>query len=131
MTTLSTLQIRVGLQNYFQAYSTTILPTRTAIQKQSLTKHAGGYWQYETQFEIIISAKRLARDNVDAQLGNVEREIQRLVCQYNPNDIDGIEDMLYMGQDRIYGFAGSWVASEWMTRILIAVRYHVINDSAF
>jgi len=125
------LQIRVGLQNFFQPYGATILPTRTSIEKQSLQKHAGGYWLYEAQFEIIVSAKRLARDNVDAQLGNVEREIQRLVCQYNPNDIDGIEDMLYRGQERIYGFAGSWVASEWMTRILIAVRYHVINDSAF
>jgi len=125
------LQIRVGLQNFFQPYSATILPTRTSIEKQSLQKHAGGYWLYEAQFEIIISAKRLARDNVDAQLGNVEREIQRIVCLYTPNDIDGVDDIFYRGQERVYGIGESWATSNWATRIIIAVRYHSVNEEPF
>lgn len=125
------LQIRIGLQNFFQPYSATILPTRTSIEKQSLQKHAGGYWLYEAQYEIIVSAKRLARDNVDAQLGNVEREIQRVICLYNPGDINGIDDMFYRGQERVYGIGQNWASSNWASRIIIAVRYHSVNENAF
>ena len=96
-----------------------------------LNNHAGGYWLYEAQFEIIVSAKRLARDNVDAQLGNVEREIQRIVCLYTPNDIDGVDDIFYRGQERVYGIGESWASSNWATRIIIAVRYHSVNENAF
>jgi len=125
------LQIRVGLQDFFQPYGATILPTRTSIEKQSLQKHAGGYWLYEAQYEIVISAKRLARDNIDAQLGNVEREIQRIVCLYTPNDIDGVDDIFYRGQERVYGIGESWATSNWATRIIIAVRYHSVNEEPF
>ena len=128
---LANLPIRAGFANFFQPYSATILPTSTSIEQKSLTKFAGGYWILQTNYEIIISAKRLARDNVDVQLGNIEREIQRIVCLYTPEQIIGIEDMIYMGQERIYGLESDWAKSNWATRIIITVKYHVVNEDAF
>jgi len=126
------LQIRVGLQNFFQSYGATILPTRTAIEKQSLQKHAGGYWLYETEFEIRVAVKRLNKDNTDPQLGNIEREIQRVVCLHTPNDIDGVDDIFYRGQRRIYETGESSPFSSWSrTSIIIAVRYHSVNEEPF
>ena len=98
------LQIRTGFADFFQPYSATILPISTSIDKHSLTK---GYWILNGNYEILISTKRLARDNVDIQLGNVEREIMRIVCSYVPDQIIGIEDMFYRGHERIYGLNDS------------------------
>ena len=128
---LANLPIRAGFANFFQPYSATILPTTSTIEQKSLTKFAGGYWILQTNYEIIISAKRLARDNVDVQLGNIEREIQRIVCLYVPDQIIGIEDMTYLGQERIYGLESDWAKSNWATRIIITVKYHVVNEDPF
>jgi hypothetical protein len=128
---LGALGIRAGFQNFFQAYSATILPIRTSIEQISTFKFGGGYWILNTQYEIIISAKRLARDNVDVQLGNVEREIQRIVCLYKQNQIVGIDDMTYMGQERIYGIDSNYAKSNWATRIIISVQYKVTNEDPF
>lgn len=131
MSLSSILQIRAGLANFFQPYSATILSTTKSIIRNSMTKHAGGYWRYEANFEVVVSAKRLARDNVDLQLGNVEREIQRIICQYHNGDIEGIEDMTYLGHERIYGVDSNFAKSNWATRILIKVRFSKINDSPY
>ncbi len=105
---LSDLQIRTetGLRNLFEPYSPTILPTKTS-----------------NNYEIIISAKRLAKNNIDVQLGNVEREIQSMVCQYKSNQILGIDEMKYVGDERIYGLGDNYAKSNWATRIVISVKY--------
>ena len=125
---LSNLPIRAGFANFFQAYSTTILPISTSIDQKSLTK---GYWTLLGNYEIRIDAKRLARDNVDVELGNVEREMLRMICQYLPDQILGIEDMIYRGQERIYGLDNDWAKSNWASRIIITVIYHVVNEDPF
>jgi hypothetical protein len=56
----------------------------------------------ESDFEIVISSKILVRDN-GLELGDAEREIQRLVCQYRSGDITGVSDLQYQGQERLYG----------------------------
>ena len=128
---LANLPIRAGFANFFQPYSATVLPTTTSIEQRSLTKFAGGYWILQTNYEIIVSAKRLARDNMDVQLGNIEREIQRITCLYVPDQILGIEDMIYRGQERIYGLDNDWAKSNWASRIIITVIYHVVNEDPF
>jgi hypothetical protein len=128
---LANLPIRAGFANFFQAYSAAILPTTTTIEQQSLTKFGGGYWVLQGNYEITVSAKRLARDNVDVQLGNIEREIQRIVCLYTPDQIVGIEDMIYRGQERIYGLEGNYAKSNWESRVTITVIYHVVNEDPF
>jgi len=118
------LQIREGFANFFQPYSATILPMSTSIEKKgdALTK---AYWICNTDYEIKLSAQRLARDNADVQLGNTEREIMRIVCCYTPNQIIGIEDMFYRGEERIYGVGDNYAKSNWESRIIITVKYHI------
>jgi hypothetical protein len=131
MSLSNSLPIRSGFANFFQPYSATILPTTTSIEQSSLTKFAGGYWILYTNYEVIVSAKRLQRDNVDVQLGNIEREIMKIVCLYTPDQIIGIEDMTYLGQERLYGIGDSFAKSDWATRIIISVKYHVTNEDPF
>jgi hypothetical protein len=90
------------------------------------TNKGGAYYQVQGDFEVIISAKVLARDNPELQLGNVEREIQRMVHQYRENDIPLIESMFYGGQERMYDSA-NWAKSNWMTKISIRVTYHDVQ----
>ena len=124
------LQIRTGLTNYFNAYSAVILPTNTTIEQQSLTKFAGGAWQFLEDYDIIISTQRLKRDNKDAQLGNVERELQRVICNYKQDDIPGVDAMFYVGQERIYAF-DNYAKSMWQSRILIRIRYMMVNEQPY
>ena len=124
------LQIRTGLTNYFSAYSAAIMPTTTSIEQQSLTKFAGGVWSFLEDYDIIISAKRLQRDNVDLQLGNGERELQRIICNYKQDDIPGVDAMFYLGDERIYDIE-NYAKSNWMSRIMIRIRYMMVNEQAY
>lgn len=125
------LQIRSGFANFFQPYSATILPISTSIEQSSLTKFAGGYWILQGNYKIRVDTKRLPRDNTDPQLGNVERDIMRMVCLYTPDQIVGIEDMIYRGQERVYGRDNDWAKSNWQSDIFITVIYHVVNEDPF
>ena len=124
------LEIRSGFNDFFQPFSATVLPTRTSIEQKSNHKFGGGYWVVKTDYEIHIYTKRLQRDNVDVQLGNVEREIQKMCCLYTPQQIVGIEDMTYFGQERIYGASDDYAKSNWETRILISIQYKIVNNDA-
>ena len=115
------IQIKTGLQDFFRTYSAVIIPTTKSIERVSYPKL---HWKYQADFDIIISAKRLVRDNIDAQLGNVEREIMRICCQYHNGDIEGIEDLIYGGHQRIYGIDSNWSKANWATRISIRVKFH-------
>lgn len=112
------LDIRGGIEDFFRPYSATILPTTTQIERMEQ-----GYYNIRADYEIIVSAARLARDNVDAQLGNTEREIMRIICQYEKDDIDTIHEMYYRGQERIYGIDSNYAKSNWATRIFLTMRY--------
>lgn len=114
------IDIKAGLQDFFRSYQATILPVDASIEQNNM----GKIWQYLANYEIIIYTKRLARDNVDAQLGNVEREIMRIICMYHPQDIPGVEDMFYRGHERIYGIGDNYAKSNWATRVVITIRYH-------
>ena len=111
--------IKSGLADFFRPYSAVILPTNSNFTRHTTYK---GMWEVWAEYDIFISAKRLERDNVDLQLGNVEREIMREICQYKPNDIEGILEMQYGGMERIYQ-SENWAKANWASRTFIRVRY--------
>jgi len=113
------LDIKAGLADFFRPYSSTILPTTTSIDKMTFYK---GMWNIQATLEILASAKRLDRDNVDVELGGIEREIMRVVCQYKPGDIAGIDEMQYGGYERIYD-RGNWAKSNWSSKHSIRIRF--------
>jgi len=125
MSVITYIKIKTGLQDYFSAFSATVLPMRSSITRLTTNK-GGAYYHIQEDFEIVISAKRLARDNPDLQLGNAEREIQRLIHQYRPQDITLIESMSYGGQERMYD-SENWARSNWMTKIFLRITYHDVQ----
>ena len=124
------MQIKEGLANYFRPYQAVILPTTTNIEKLNYLKFGGGAWQFQEDYDVIVQAKRLQRDQVNLQLGNVEREIQRIVCTYKPNDIPGVDDMHYGGQERLYD-SENYAKSNWSSRIAIRIFYLMVNEQPF
>jgi len=114
------INIKAGLMDYFRPYDATILPTQTSITVKTMYK---GMWEVWANLEIMISARRLERDNIDAELGNMEREVMKLVCQYKPNDIVGILEMQYGGYQRIYT-PGNWAKSNWSSKTFIRIRFY-------
>ena len=116
------INIKAGIQNFFRPYDATILPTKTTLTRLTAYK---GMWNVWADLEIIISARRLERDNVDTELGNVEREVMKLVCQYKPDDITGILEMQYGGYQRIYSSRQSqWAKSNWASKTFIRIRFY-------
>jgi len=116
---VSFLGFRVGMPDHSQPYEITALPRNTIIQQIQTGGGSGVYYEAQTTIEINIFVKRLARDNVDPQLGNMEREVQRIICSYNNNDITGVSDIIYQGQNRIYDANDSYAKSEWRTTVTV------------
>lgn len=119
---MSFFNIKSGLVDFFRPYSAVILPTTSTLVRLSINKDAG-LWHVWADYEIYISAKRLERDNISLQLGNVEREIMRLICQYRPGDIEDIDEMQYGGYERIYD-SSNWAKSNWASKTFLRVRYY-------
>jgi len=84
-------------------------------------------WIVWANLEIIASAQKLERDNIGAELGNVEREIMRMVCTFKPDDIIGIDEMQYGGYERIYDSA-DWSKTNWASKHFIRIRFYHSND---
>ena len=121
------IAIKTGLQDFFRPYSATVLPTSTNIERISHHKFVGGVWRITADYQVVISAKRLARDNVDLELGNAEREVERIIIQYKPNDIPNIHDMQYGGRERIYD-SQDWSRSNWSSRTFIRIKFNHVNN---
>ena len=117
---MSVFNIKSGLADFFRPYSAVILPTTASITRLTTYK---GTWNVWCDYEIFISAKRLERDNVDLQLGNVEREVMKQICQYKPGDIEGILEMQYIGMERIYDNQ-NWAKANWSSRTFLRVRFY-------
>jgi len=113
------LDAKMGLQDYFRPLSVTVLPTRASIPSDLLTAYGYDLSSIYAGYDVIIFAKRL--DVID--LGAAEREVQRLACMYRSGDIAGIEDLLYVGQERIYGVNNTYNKSSWASRIVIFARF--------
>jgi len=114
------INIKAGIQNFFRPYDATVLPTKTHLTRLTAYK---GMWNVWADLEIIISARRLERDNISLELGNVEREVMKLVCQYKPEDIVGILEMQYGGYQRIYD-RKNWAKSNWASKTFIRIRFY-------
>ena len=122
---MSFMNIKSGLRDFFRPYSAAILPTRTTILRMTNYK---GMWNVWAEYEIYISSRRLERDNIDLQLGNIEREIMKEMCQYKPGAIIGIEEIQYGGYERIYD-SKNWSKSNWTSKTFIRCRFfHNAND---
>lgn len=127
---MSDLQFIHGYPNDFKAYQIATRETRTYTEKITPNKFGGGIWVFSTIVELTIVVRR-ERDNFIApQLGNIEREIMKRVGQYKPDDIPGIDQLLYIYHDRVYDFNQGYATTRWVTKIYLEVKYSKVNIEA-
>ena len=116
------VRFRLGFPDYSHAYEITILETDSPVQAMN---HGWRYW-FQTTLLIGIRMKRIGRDRPDPQLGFMEREIQRLAMTYitfATQQIPGVKEMNYAGQERIYNATDSYAISDWRTEARITITY--------
>jgi hypothetical protein len=133
--TTATLRFKAGMPDGLKPYEINALQTDTKVADKN-DPHS---WHFFTSVEIRVTAERIARDNIDPELGNIEREIQRIVNQYPANDIAGISDLIFMGMSRDYfGISGTGtsirqatrttaLSSRWSSTTSILVSYYKTN----
>lgn len=120
------LGFRIGFPDHTKPYEITALQTNTTADPLQ-GPNFGRVYEFTTTVQISIFVKRLNRDNVDPQLGNMEREVQQVICQYKSGDISKVRDIIYEGQERIYNANDSYAKSEWRTVVTVSVKYEIQN----
>ena len=120
---MSFLGYRVGFPDHSKPYEITVLQRDTVIKQIQNSAGMGLYYEANTYIEISIFCKRITPDNVDPQLGNMEREVVRLVCGFNKGDIPGVSDMVLERMERIYNANDTYAKTEWRTRVTVRIVY--------
>ena len=125
---MSFLGWRVGLPDHSQPYEITALQFNTTADQIDF-QSIGATYEFTTEMQITIMAKRLpGATNVDPQLGNMEREVQRLICQAVPGDIsENVREVIYLGQERIYNANDTYAKSEWRTLVRVLLKIYIQN----
>ena len=131
--TASNLRFKPGFPDNFKPYEINALTISTRIA----TRNDPYSWHFFTLMEVRTTATRLSKDNVDPQLGNMERELERIINTYPQNDIPGIQDMIYIGFSRDYAGASfaqtravtgssisSWSSSRWSSVTSFELSYY-------
>ena len=114
---------RAGFPDFNVPYEVCCVQTRTVLLEKIDGKHA-----FSTGLDIMCRMKRLNRDAIDIepQLENMENEVQRIVENYEPNEILGIKDLVYdenPSAQRVYNARDSFMKSDWRSIIRIKVFY--------
>lgn len=136
------VNFRPGFPNYATNYEVLCLQTSTRVADRNDPYS----WHFFTQMEIRMIAKERTRDNIAPQLGNMEREIERIINTYPHNAINGIQDIIFISRQRDYGHlsrniataigskqgsratasavSASWATSSWESVILCELSYY-------
>ena len=124
------LRFKPGFPDNLKPYEINCLRTETAVAQRNDPYS----WHLFTTVEVRLTATRLSKDNVDPELGNMEREVQRIINSYPQNDINGIQDIIYLGDIRDYGVQSAsstgirtpttWASSRWSTVVRIQLSYY-------
>ena len=118
---MSFLGYRVGFPDHSKPYEITVLQRNTTIEPIEVGIGTGAYYRSTTTMEINIFCKRLTRDNIDPQLGNMEREVMRLICGFNKGDIVNVSELILEKIERIYNARDTYAKAEWRTMVTVKV----------
>lgn len=115
------LKFSVGFFDFNRPYNIVAIQTTTVPNEVG---DNGRRYQIFTTVEMGIRMRRLAKNKVDPQLKNMEREVKRIVMDYvNLHDITGIKQMLWAGQERIYGAGDDYAKSDWRSVVRVNLYY--------
>ena len=120
---------RAGFPDFNVPYEVCCVQTRTLLLEK-----IDGVHVFTTALDIMIRMKRLNRDAIDVepQLENMENEVQRIIENYESQDITGIKDLVYdenPSVQRVYNGRDSYAKSDWRSIVRIKVFYQK-NDTS-
>ena len=118
---------KVGFPSGNRAYQITALRLYTRkIQNLQLNKN----WLFEIAIKINIKCKRLSRldsetnapTGIPIQLWNMEEEVERILGQYQPNDIVGAFTLEYNQNEREYFADDNFMKSDWSSNTIALLQ---------
>lgn len=120
-TDIEHFRFAAGFYDYNQPYEITAQETDTRRELELGPRSNN----MSTLIEINIRMERLNPNGVDPQLGYMEREVQRIIGQYRPHDIDGIRNMTWEGGGRVYShmIRDEYAEQDWRTLVYCRVFY--------
>ena len=128
------VSFNAGFPDYHRTYNVSCLQTITVPTEVFSGKSR---YQFNTTVLVQLRMKRIERDAiaVDPQLGNMEREVERLVVQYktDPQDIPGVKDLLFDNPitiQRIYDARDNFAKADWRSVVAIKMYYEKQNTSS-
>lgn len=131
--TNATLRFKAGMPDGLKPYEINALQLETRVSD----KNDPQSWHFFTDVEIRITAERIARDNIDPELGNMEREVQRIINQYPDQDIPGISDLIFNRMLRDYigntrsatgrRTVTTALSSKWSSVTTVSLSYYKTN----
>ena len=73
------------------------------------------HYELLTSVEVGVRMKRIKKDEVDIQLHNMKNEVIRIATCYNTivQDIPGVRNILWRGDNADFSGPQSWVQSNW------------------
>lgn len=114
-------KFHVGFFDFNRPYEIVALPTTTIPTEIG---DNGRRYQLYTTIEIGVRMKRLARNKPDPQIKNMEKEVKRIIMYYvNVKDIQGIKNLIFAGQDRIYDATDDYAKSDWRSVTRVNMYY--------
>ena len=124
----SNMDIKVGFFKYDRPYEIAVLETDTPPPDYSNGRRRAFL---NTGIEVHMRMQRLdpADTQISPQLGNMERELQRISMQYHNQDIPGIKDMYWDGGQRIYNATDTYAKSDCRSMIRYRLLYEKIDIS--
>lgn len=135
------IEFRSGFDRGRPAFQVLCIQTDTEVMAADVSMRS---WNFKTRLEITVISNIMEDiDNVRPELGQMEREVQRILNQYRQGDIEGIDTMQFTGQSRIYddiivgtgaqqvrgsrgsrtSTASNWAQSRWKSKLYAEVTY--------
>lgn len=125
------IQFKAGFFDRHRPFEVAVLKGSTEVE----TNDTGGYqYQMMTHMQVGVRMKRLARDSpvITEELSKMENEVQRIIGEYQktPQDITGIKNIYFRGDEPDYDAKDSWASSEWRSVVNLTLKYEKRNNPA-
>ncbi len=125
----TSIEFRAGIKDEFKTLQVLGLQGRTVVVKHEQS----GFKRQSmtTQVWITTLIKVIGRDDTSSLLRKLDQEVGRICGMYRQvnqtGDMAGIKDLIYEGNDRVYGPKDAFDKSDWETRHSILMWYELAH----
>ncbi len=123
------IEFRPGIKDEFKTIEVLTLQGRTMV-----VEHLQTGWKREkmtTQVWVTTKIRVSEIDDSTTLLRKMDQEIGRICGMYRQanqtGEMAGIKDLIYEGNDRVYGPKDQWNKSDWETRHSILMFYELVH----